>query len=53
MQVLLAHPLLWKAFRDEFLVNIFNLADAADVAAKVAQVGSRVKLIMKNRENLN
>lgn len=43
MQALLASPLLWKAFREEFLVNIFNLGDSVDVAAKVAQAVMRAR----------
>ena len=43
MQQLLENTLQWKAFCEEFLVNIFNLADPVALSGKVAQAVIRAR----------
>jgi SAM-dependent methyltransferase len=44
MQALLQQPQQWRAFREEFLVNIFNLTDDVDLAAKITQAVMRARI---------
>ena len=44
MQQLIKNPIQWRAFREEFLVNIFSLLDPVDLSAKVAQSVLRARI---------